>query len=153
MLPQFGFAEFLVLAIVALVVVGPRELPLMLRRVGGFWRQMRSMGREFQRSFEEIGRETELNELRREVRALRDGDLLGDDGLADVGRSVRDAHADARSALHGDGVDDGGDVGAGVGAPAARPLGSASASKRSDRLADAQSERGDAMPRPKQEGA
>ena len=36
MLPQFGLTEFLVIAIVALIVVGPKDLPTMMRRIGQF---------------------------------------------------------------------------------------------------------------------
>ncbi len=110
MLPQFGFAELLLLAVLALVVVGPRELPLMLRRVGDVVRQARQMGREFQRSFDEIGRETELSELRREIQSLKRLEPLDDvrkplDDLRDEARGLEndwrhggDAPASATSA-------------------------------------------------------
>jgi len=69
--PGFGFQELLVLVVIALVVVGPRELPLMVRRVGKIVGQVRATAREFQRSFDELGREAELAELREEVKALK----------------------------------------------------------------------------------
>lgn len=67
-----GMSELLVLGIVALVVVGPRDLPLLMRRVSEVVRRAREMAGEFRRSFDEMGREIELEELRREVAALRD---------------------------------------------------------------------------------
>jgi len=69
--PAFGFQELIVLVILALVVVGPKDLPLMVRRVGKMIGQVRATAREFQRSFDELGREAELAELRKEISDLK----------------------------------------------------------------------------------
>ncbi len=71
MLPSFGFAEFFVVMAVALIVVGPRDLPKLMRQLGGFARKARGLAEEFQRSFDEIGREAELDELRREIQEIK----------------------------------------------------------------------------------
>jgi len=68
-----GWAELLVIAIIALVVVGPKDLPRLVRMVGKAIAHLRTMGRELQASFDELSREAELDELRREVNALRAG--------------------------------------------------------------------------------
>ncbi len=70
MLPDFG-PHLLVVAIVALVVVGPKDLPILLRRIGQFVAKMRGMAAEFRASFDEMARQSELDELRREVEAMR----------------------------------------------------------------------------------
>jgi sec-independent protein translocase protein TatB len=69
--PAFGFQELIVIVILALVVVGPKDLPLMVRRVGKMIGQIRATAREFQRSFDELGREAELAELRKEINSLK----------------------------------------------------------------------------------
>ncbi len=69
--PGIGAPELLVLLILALVVVGPKDLPLMVRRVGRFMGKMRGLARDFQRSFDELGREAELAELRKEIDDLK----------------------------------------------------------------------------------
>ncbi len=71
MLPQLGFVEFLLIAIVALVVVGPRDLPAMLRKAGGWVAKARGMAREFQGAFDDMGREVELEELRQEIEQIK----------------------------------------------------------------------------------
>lgn len=71
MLPQFGFAEFLLLAVAALIVVGPKDLPVMMRKLGQFVAHGRRMAREFQAAFDDIARQTELDELRKEIEALK----------------------------------------------------------------------------------
>ncbi|WP_300555472.1 Sec-independent protein translocase protein TatB [Maricaulis sp.] len=69
--PGIGMPEMLVVLVLALVVVGPQQLPVLMRRVGRMVGQARAMAREFQHSFDEIGRETELSELRKEIEALK----------------------------------------------------------------------------------
>lgn len=69
--PGIGVPEMLVVLIVALVVVGPQQLPVLMRKIGRIAGQARMMAREFQRSFDEIGRETEMAELRKEIEALK----------------------------------------------------------------------------------
>ena len=78
-----GTAELLVIAAVALIVVGPKDLPVLMRKIGAFMNKMRGMAAEFRASFDEMARQSELDELRKEVEQLRQG-RLGDDARADV---------------------------------------------------------------------
>ena len=71
MLPEVGATELLVIAAIALIVVGPKDLPVLLRRLGKFVAHMRSMANEFRSSFDELARQSELDELRKEVEAMR----------------------------------------------------------------------------------
>ncbi len=73
MLPDIGGTELLVIAAVALIVVGPKDLPVLLRKLGQFVGKMRGMASEFRASFDEMARQSELEELRREVQAMREG--------------------------------------------------------------------------------
>ena len=67
MLPGIGSSEIFVIALVALIVVGPKDLPGMLRKLGQFVSKMRSMANEFRASFDEMARQSELDDLRKEV--------------------------------------------------------------------------------------
>ena len=71
MLPDAGGFELIFLAAVALIVVGPKDLPVLLRKVGQFVARMRGLAAEFRSSFDELARQSELDELRKEVEALR----------------------------------------------------------------------------------
>lgn len=73
MLPGVGTPELVVIAVVALLVVGPKDLPIMLRKLGQFTARMRGLANEFRASFDEMARQSELDELRKEVEALREG--------------------------------------------------------------------------------
>jgi sec-independent protein translocase protein TatB len=71
MLPEAGALELLFLAGVALIVVGPKDLPVLMRKVGQWVGKMRALAAEFRSSFDELARQSELDELRKEVEALR----------------------------------------------------------------------------------
>ncbi|MBC7767813.1 MAG: twin-arginine translocase subunit TatB [Phycisphaerales bacterium] len=71
MLPSLGFQEILLLGVLALVVVGPKDLPLLLRKLGRWTAKLRGMAQEFRSGFDELARQAELDELKREVDALR----------------------------------------------------------------------------------
>ena len=73
MLPEVGATEYLIIAIVALIVVGPKDLPVLLRKLGQFVAKLRGMASEFRASFDEMARQSELDELRKEVEAMRRG--------------------------------------------------------------------------------
>ena len=65
------FFEFIIVGVIALIVVGPKDLPILMRRVGQFVGKLRGMAAEFRASFDELARQSELDELRKEVEALR----------------------------------------------------------------------------------
>ena len=75
MFPEGCLFEFLIAATVALIVVGPKDLPILLRKFGQFMAKVRSMAAEFRSSFDEMARQSELDELRKEVEAMRQGQL------------------------------------------------------------------------------
>jgi sec-independent protein translocase protein TatB len=73
MFPEGRLLDFVIVGAVALIVVGPKDLPGLMRKVGQFMARVRGMAAEFRASFDELARQSELDELRREVQALRTG--------------------------------------------------------------------------------
>lgn len=71
MLPEIGATELMVIAAVALIVVGPKDLPMLMRKLGQFIARLRGMANEFRASFDDMARQSELDDLRREVEAMR----------------------------------------------------------------------------------
>jgi sec-independent protein translocase protein TatB len=67
---EVGWSELLVIGIVLIVVVGPKDLPRMLRTFGKATSQMRRMAGDFRRQFDEALREAELDEVRDTVRDI-----------------------------------------------------------------------------------
>jgi sec-independent protein translocase protein TatB len=76
MFPEGRIFDFAIIGVLALIVVGPKDLPVLMRKVGRFVAHMRAMAAEFRASFDEIARQSELDELRREVEALRSGQAM-----------------------------------------------------------------------------
>lgn len=68
---DIGWTEMLVIAVVMIVVVGPKDLPKMLRAFGRTTAKLRSMAGDFQRQFNEALKEAELDEVKQSVDALR----------------------------------------------------------------------------------
>src|SRR5665213_2717486 len=71
MFPENRLLELMIIGAVALIVVGPKDLPVLMRRVGQFVGKMRGMANEFRASFEDLARQSELEDLRKEVEAMR----------------------------------------------------------------------------------
>ena len=105
--PDIGVSEMLIVAAVALIVVGPKDLPLLMRRVGQFLARLRGMASEFRASFEDMARQSELDELRKEVEAMRSGQFSatsGDMPGAGPDSSVDQVFADIDAGLRGGAV-------------------------------------------------
>ncbi len=64
---DISWTEFLLIGIVALIVIGPKELPAVMRTIGQWTRKIRNMAADFQRQFEQEMREAELSDLKKEV--------------------------------------------------------------------------------------
>jgi sec-independent protein translocase protein TatB len=62
-----GWSELVVIGVVALIAIGPKELPGVLRSVGQWVTKIRSMAAEFQGQFQEAMREAEMADLKKEV--------------------------------------------------------------------------------------
>jgi sec-independent protein translocase protein TatB len=78
MFDLFSWSHILILLGVALVVVGPKDLPRLMHMMGRWAGKARGMANEFKRSFDEMARQSELDELRKEVEALRANNPLSD---------------------------------------------------------------------------
>ena len=101
---DISWGELVIVGIVALVVIGPKELPTVLRTVGQWMAKMRRMASEFQGQFQEAMREAELVELKKQAEDLKSSvsdlgssvsDLGNLDPLADTQKQIESALDDA----------------------------------------------------------
>jgi len=75
MLFDFGWSEILLIGTVALVFIGPKDLPKAMR-VAGYWvRKARTLSREFQSSIDQMIREAELDEMRQDLKKAAEFDI------------------------------------------------------------------------------
>jgi sec-independent protein translocase protein TatB len=71
MFDLFAPSHIIILLAVALVVVGPKDLPRLMHMVGKWVGKARGLASEFKKSFDDMARESELDELRKEIESLR----------------------------------------------------------------------------------
>jgi sec-independent protein translocase protein TatB len=69
---DIGWSELVVIGVVALIVIGPKELPAVLRAIGHWTTKIRRMAGEFQSQFQEAMREAEMSDLKKQVDGLGD---------------------------------------------------------------------------------
>lgn len=86
-----GWSELMVIAVVAIVVIGPKDLPRVMRLVGQWSGKLKRMGRDFQGQFNEALREAELEDVRKD--------------LVDIGKGLSQEMAKAGAAIEKSGAD------------------------------------------------
>jgi len=72
---DIGWSELLVIAVVAIVVVGPKDLPKLMRGFGHYAGKLRRAASDFQRQFEEAMRESEIDEVRKAIESAKTAPL------------------------------------------------------------------------------
>jgi sec-independent protein translocase protein TatB len=75
---DLSWSHILIVVIVALVVIGPKDLPRFMHMAGRWMGKARAMADQFRKSFDEMSRQAELDELRKEINALREQHPLAD---------------------------------------------------------------------------
>jgi len=84
---DISWTEFLLIGIVALIVIGPKELPAVMRSLGQWSRKIRSLAADFQNQFHEAMREAEMADLKKQVDDMA-SDIKSYDPLKDVRADV-----------------------------------------------------------------
>jgi sec-independent protein translocase protein TatB len=103
---DLGWQEFLLVALVAVVVVGPKDLPRVVRTVSQWIRKARSVASEFQGSLEEMAREADLDDVRKQVQAVsRDGIGKSLEKQFDPDGDIRSSIEDARKSADAEGIE------------------------------------------------
>jgi sec-independent protein translocase protein TatB len=98
---DISWTEFLLIGVVALIVIGPKELPGVLRTLGQWTRKVRSMAADFQNQFQEAMREAEMADLKKGVDDLAK-DFTHFDPLKDVRENVESIGKDLSADLSKD---------------------------------------------------
>src|SRR5208282_545879 len=99
---DISWTEFLLIGVVALIVIGPKELPAVMRSLGQWTRKIRSMAADFQNQFQEAMREAEMADLKKQVDDMAQGvaqDIKGYDPLKDVRADVESIGKDFEKSL------------------------------------------------------
>ncbi len=81
---DLGMSELLVIGVVALVVIGPKDLPELFRSLGKFTAKLRAMGREFSRAMEAAADEAGVKDVAKDLKAVTSPRSLGLDAVKDA---------------------------------------------------------------------
>ena len=131
---DIGSWEFLIVIVIALIVVGPKELPGLVRTVSQWVRRARELAREFQGGLEDMAREAELdkvkdsiqteldpdgvvNTIKRDIEDEIEDEWLGDESVFDIEDAERSIEAEAEAEAQSP------EAGEGAGAPPAESEG------------------------------
>src|ERR1700739_2628263 len=88
---DIGWGKIVIIAVIALIVIGPKELPAVLRTAGQWMGKIRRMAGEFQSQFQEAMREAEMADLKKSIDAITDatrGIGSGFDPVSTVSKSI-----------------------------------------------------------------
>ncbi len=92
---DIGWPELMIVALVTIMVVGPKELPRVLRTVTQLTRKVREMASEFQSGIDDLAREAELDDLKNSIEKVASTDIAGElenqiDPTGEVTKSMQD---------------------------------------------------------------
>ncbi len=102
---DIGWTEILIIAVVAILVVGPKDLPRMLRALGRYAGQLRRTANDFRAQFDEALKESELDELRTSMNEMRDLNPVNQirDTVSESLDPLTSTAADIKSSIEGQG--------------------------------------------------
>lgn len=92
---DIGWQELFIIGLVTIIVVGPKELPRVLRAATLWIRKIKGMARDFQDGLEDLAREADLEDMKKELENSASFDLDGElersiDPSGEIGASVRE---------------------------------------------------------------
>jgi len=78
---NFGWAELMVIGVVALIVIGPDDLPDMFRQLGRFTAKLRSMSREFSRAMDQAAKDSGVKDVANDLKGMTSSKAMGLDAV------------------------------------------------------------------------
>ena len=87
---DFAWSEIALIAVVAMIAIGPKDMPVAIRAVTGWIKKARRMAAEFQTHVDEMVREADLSEVRASINEIRNFDIRGEiEKTVDADGSIR----------------------------------------------------------------
>ena len=91
---DFAWSEIALIAVVAMIAIGPKDMPAAMRAVTGWVKKARRMAGEFQTHVDEMMREADLSEVRASINEIRNFDIKGEiEKTIDADGSIRSTFA------------------------------------------------------------
>jgi sec-independent protein translocase protein TatB len=86
---DLGWTELLLIGIVALIVIGPKDLPVVFRNVGRFMGKARGMAREFSRAMEDAADESGVRDVAKTLKTVADPKKMGLDKIREAADDLK----------------------------------------------------------------
>lgn len=87
---DIGWTELLVIGIVALIVIGPKDLPVMFHTLGKMMARLRAMSREFSRAMDDAARQSGVGDVSKTLRNVANPSKMGLDAVRDAANPFKD---------------------------------------------------------------
>ena len=68
---SFGWSEIALTAIIIIIVVGPKEIPNLLKQIGSFSKSIKKISREFKKSLNDIAEESDLKDVKDQISEIK----------------------------------------------------------------------------------
>ena len=94
---DLGWTELLVIGIVALIVVGPKDLPVLFRNIGRFMGKARGMAREFSRAMNDAADDAGVSDMAKTFKSATNPVSSAMDGVKDAAKSMTDINPDSHT--------------------------------------------------------
>ena len=69
---SFGWSEITIIAVVVIIVVGPKEIPNILKQLGAFSKSLKKTSRQFKQSLNDLAEETDIKEIKKSLKDFKD---------------------------------------------------------------------------------
>ena len=69
---SFGWSELAMIAVVVIIIIGPKEIPNLLKQIGTFTKSIKKISREFKSSLNEIANDTELKDVKKSLTDIKE---------------------------------------------------------------------------------
>jgi len=102
---DIGWQELFIIGVLAIIVVGPKDLPRAIKTISGYIKKLKGLAREFQSGVDEMVKEAELDDLKKEMNEATSGnfkksieDTIDPDGDLKKDLNMKDVEADLNKA-------------------------------------------------------